>query len=46
MFVRDQLMTHTTLSKVNQSNRVGKKESMEFYIPADLKERTYQFYLK
>jgi len=24
MFIRDQIMTHTMLSKINQSNRVGK----------------------
>lgn len=33
MFVRDQFMTHTGLSKINQSNRIGKDEQKEYYIP-------------
>lgn len=44
MFVRDQLMTHTSLSKINQSNRVGKNENMEFYFPSDLKTRLYKIF--
>ncbi len=39
MFIRDQIMTHTKLSKVNSSNRVGKSDNLEFYCPVDIMDR-------
>jgi len=35
MFLRDQIITHTQLSKVNKSNRVGKQNDT-YYLPNDI----------
>lgn len=43
MFVRDQLMTHTMLSKINQSNRVGKL-SDQYYCPNQFSKRVCDYY--
>lgn len=41
MFIRDQFMTHTQLSKINQSNRVGKL-SDQYYCPNQFGEKLLQ----
>lgn len=43
MFIRDQLMTHSTLSKINQSNRIGKL-SDQYYCPKQFGHRISSYY--
>lgn len=39
MFIRDQIMTHTQLSKINTSNRVRKQNENQYYCPYDFLQR-------
>lgn len=39
MFIRDQFMTHTQLSKLNRSYRVSSQENNQYWFPNDFEDR-------